>query len=147
MKLTEQQLAVVLQASIERAQELLAESGGFLPFGARGKPDGEVEFLEASGVGRDESLEALRRKFAAILAEDARENRILASALVANASLPAGFDDVFDTAIAVLVEAPEFCRSVVVPYRLASAAGDGLRTTVELGRMIPEAADPVVFAA
>jgi hypothetical protein len=138
MNLTEQQLAVVLQACIEHAKELLAESGGFLPFGARAKPEGEVEFLEARGAGRDEPLEALRNKFAAILAEDARENRILASALVANASLPAGFDDVFDTAIGVLIEAPEFCRSIVVPYRIRSEG-------VELGEMIPEEADPAVF--
>ena len=41
--------------------------------------------------------------------------------------------------VAVLVEAPEFCRSVVVPYR---AGGAG----VEFGEFIPEEADPVVFA-
>jgi hypothetical protein len=115
MILNEEQLGVILQASIERAKELLEQSGGFLPFGTRGKPDGEVEFLEASGEGTASPIDAIYRQIAAMLAEDAKRQEILASALVANASLPAGFDDEFDTAIAVLVEAPDFCRSVVVP--------------------------------
>jgi hypothetical protein len=139
MILNEEQLGVILQASIERAKELLEQSGGFLPFGTRGKPDGEVEFLEASGEGTASPIDAIYRQIAAMLAEDAKRQEILASALVANASLPAGFDDEFDTAIAVLVEAPDFCRSVVVPYR---AAPEG----IVLGKMIPEEADPAVFA-
>ena len=140
MTIGEQQLAVILQASIERARELIEDAGGFLPFGARGKPDGEVEFVEASGLGKHEPIDEVYRKITAILARDAQRNEILASAMVANAGLPAGFEGGFDTAIAVLVEAPDFCRSIVVPYRIAAQG-------VELGQMIPEEAEPAVFAA
>jgi hypothetical protein len=139
MILNEQQLGAILQASLARAKELLEQSGGFLPFGARGKRDGEVEFLEASGEGTARPIDAIYRQIAAMLAEDAKRQEILASALVANASLPAGFDNEFDTVISVLVEAPDFCRSIVVPYR---AAPEG----IVLGKMIPEEADPAVFA-
>jgi hypothetical protein len=139
MTLNEEQLAVVLQASIERAQELLEQAGGFLPFGARAKPNGEIEFLEADGAGGQDSLDALYRRIGAMLADDARRQEILASALVANAGLPAGFDSDFETAISVLVEAPDFCRSVIVPSR---AGADG----IVLGKMIPEQAEPAVFA-
>ena len=139
MILNEEQLGVILQASIERAKELLAQSGGFLPFGARALPNGEVEFLEAAGSSGQEPIDALYRRIAALLAGAARRHEILASALVANAGLPGGFDNDFDKAISVLVEAPDFCRSVVVPYR---AAAEG----VILGKMIPEEAEPAVFA-
>lgn len=139
MILNEDQLGVILQASIDRASELLAQSGGFLPFGARALPNGDVEFLEAEGTSGEESLEALYRRIGSLLAEGAKRHEILASALVANAGLPASFDEDFDTAISVLVEAPDFCRSVVVPYR---AAADG----IVLGKMIPEEAEPAVFA-
>jgi hypothetical protein len=139
-------LAVVLQASIDHAKELLEEQGGFLPFGARARLDGEIEFLEAEGNGGGEPLEALYRWIGTMLAEDAKERRILAAALVANASLPEDVEPTFETAVSVLVEAPDFCRSIVVPYRIAGDAGNGGRVSVEFGKMIPEEADPVVFA-
>jgi hypothetical protein len=135
MILSEEQLAVVLQASIEHASELLERSGGFLPFGARALPNGEIEFLESDGP---EPLDVLYRGIGALLAEDARRRDIVACALVANAGLPAGFDRNFDTAISVLIEAPDFCRSVIVPYRLEASRA-------VLGKMIPEEAEPSVF--
>lgn len=137
MAIDEQQLGVILQASIDRAKEMLEGAGGFLPFGARAWRDGNVEFLETR-EGSDEAVDALYQQIAGILGENARQQKILATALVANASLPGGFDDDFETAIAVLVEAKDFCRSIVIPYRVAQGG-------VELGKMIPEEADPVVF--
>lgn len=139
MILGEEQLGVILQASIDRASELIVQSGGFLPFGARALPNGDVEFLEAEEAFGQEPLDGLYRQIGAMLAEDARRHQILASALVANAGLPAGFDSEFETAISVLVEAPDFCRSVVVPYRMGE---EGL----VLGKMIPEEAEAAVFA-
>jgi hypothetical protein len=138
MILDEQQLGVILQASLDRAKERLEQTGGFLPFGARAKVNGDVEFLEAEGAPEQEPVDALYRRIGALLAEDARRNEILASTLVANARLPAGSRGSFDRAISVLVEAPEFCRAVVVPYR-AGAEG------ATFGEFIPEEADPVVF--
>ena len=135
MTLDERQLAVLLQACIDRARELLEESGGFLPFGARACLDGAVEFLEAQGLGVGESLDDLYRRIGAMLAEEAGRDEILAAALVANASLP-GDEPVI--AVSVHIEAPGFCRSIVAPYRLAAGA-------VDFGTMIPEGADPLVF--
>lgn len=146
MALDEHQLSVVLQASLEHARELLEEAGGFLPFGARAKPDGEIEFLEAAGAAQHQPVEALRHQIAAMLTEDARRKAILGSALVANASLPSDIEPGFDTAIAVLVEAADFCRSIIVPYRLTGETTNGGHATVQFGRMIPEEADPIVFA-
>ena len=146
MEIDERHLGVVLQASVDFARQLLEEEGGFLPFGARAKPDGEVEFLQAGPESQAEPVDALYRRIGTILADDARQDDILAAALVANASLPEGIESAFETAVSVLIEAPDFCRSIVVPYRIAGHAGNGGRATVEFGTMIPEEADPVVFA-
>jgi len=146
MAANDEGLALVLQASIEHAKELLEEQGGFLPFGARARMDGEIEFLETIGNDAGEPLETLYRRIGTMLSEDAKEHRILAAALIANASLPEGIEPMFDTAVSVLVEAPDFCRSIVVPYRIAGDAGNGGRARIEFGKMIPEEAEPVVFA-
>ena len=135
MPLDERHLGVILQASIDHARELLEESGGFLPFGARARLDGGVEYLEADGLGEGESLDGLYRRIGALLADEAKRLEIFAAALVANASLPG---DEAATAISVQVEAPGFCRSIVVPYRMANGA-------VDLGTMFPEEADPLIF--
>jgi hypothetical protein len=144
MAVGEDELAVVLQACLDFARQMLEEDGGFLPFGARAKSDGEVEYLQAGPESAEEPLDALYRRIGAALAEDARQGGIVAAALVANAALPEGIDGTYETAVSVLIEAPDFCRSIVVPYRIA---GNGGRASVEFGTMIPEEADPVVFAA
>jgi len=141
MAVDEHQLAVILQASVDHARTKLEEQGGFRPFGARAGLDGDIEILEATATSEDEPLEALHRKIGAILAEDASQGQILAAALVANASLPEGAASGFDRAVAVQVEAPGFCRSIVVPYRFAGNGG----ALAEFGAMIPEEADRIVF--
>jgi hypothetical protein len=140
--LTDQQLAVILQACIEHAKTRLEEQGGFLPFGARARPDGEIEFIEARDTGEGESLDAVYQRISALVAEAGRANEIVAGALVANAGLPEGAIEAFETAITVQLEAPGFCRGVIAPYRLT---GDGQRR-VELGDLLPDVADPVIFA-
>jgi hypothetical protein len=143
MQIDERHLGIVLQACLDFARRMLEENGGFLPFGARAKRDGEVEFLQAGPENGEESLDALSRRIGMALADDARQGGILAAALVANASLPEGADGTYERAVSVLIEAPEFCRSIVVPYRIG---GSGGRATVEFAKMIPEEADPVVYA-
>jgi hypothetical protein len=133
------QLAVLLQASLDRAKELLEVAGSFLPFASRADLTGAIEFLEIENGGGGETLDALYRHLGAVLAEDALRGGILAASLVANTGLPADVDGGFDTAVSVFVEARDFCRSIVAPYRFAGGA-------IEFGRMIPEEADPVIFA-
>ena len=133
----EEQLAIILQASLDHAKELLERAGGFLPFGTRALPSGEMEFLQAEGDHLP--LETLYRGIAGMLADEARRRKILATALVANAQLPAGAAD-FETAVSVQVEAPHFCRVIIAPYRFSDAS-------VEYGTLLPEVAEPLVFVA
>jgi len=141
--LTDQQLAVILQACIEHAKTRLEEQGGFLPFGARVRPDGEIEFVEARDTGERESLDAVYRRISALVAEAGRANEIVAGALVANTGLPEDAIPPFETAITIQLEAPGFCRGVIAPYRLV---GDG-QHKVELGDLIPDVAEPAIFTS
>ena len=136
MALNEQQIAVILQASIERASELLREEGGFLPFGGRAKPSGDIEFVQLAPESEAEPLDALVGRLAEMLSGEAERGEILGSALVANAQRA---DEENGEAILVLVETAGFSRSVTVPYRIEGGQ-------IELGRMSPEAVEPKVFA-
>lgn len=138
--LNDDQLAMVLQASLAHAEKRLAEQGGFAPFAIRVEAHGGIEAVEGADEG--ESLDALYDRLGEILAEDARQGGILAAALVANVGLEEGEDPEFGRAVAVRVEAPGFCRAVIAPYRLPES-GSG----VEFGELSPEGADPVIFVA
>jgi hypothetical protein len=136
MALDERQLAVVLQASVDRASELLRADGGFMPFGTRAKPSGEIEFVQIAPESETETFDALLSRLADMLAVEARQNAIIGSALVADVAEPSREAG---RAIAVLVETPGFSRSILVPYRI----GDN---SVATGQMIPDEAVPTVFA-
>jgi hypothetical protein len=135
MALDERQLSVVLQASIEKARELIEADGGFRPFGARAKGNGEIEFVQIDAAREDETAGELRHRLVRTLAEEARRGELLGSALIANVT---GAGQSHAAALEVLVETPGFSRSIVVPYRVAGGK-------VEPGRMVPGDAVPVVF--
>lgn len=139
MELTEDQLAVILEACIEFSVQLLQQDGGFLPFGARVKADGEIQFARLTREN-EESLDDLYRRTAAALAEDAASGTIVGAALVAHFGLPSGTAGDSDSVIAIHVETAGFSRSIVVPYRL-----DGSTPVVELDKMTPQAVAPVIF--
>jgi len=134
MSIGDDQLAVILQASLEHAKERLEQDGTFLPFATRALPGGELEFLQSEGEHLPPDV--LFGQLARMLADEARRGDILATGLTADGRFPG---DDGDLAVSVLVEAPEFSRRIVVPYRLSAGA-------VELGSLIPEAADSLVFA-
>jgi hypothetical protein len=134
MALDEQQLSILLQAGIEKASELLEHDGGFLPFGARAKPSGEIQFIQL-GMEEGETPGSLHRRLGEMLAAEAGRGELLGSALVAETRISGEADT---PALAVLIETIGFSRSVVVPYR--AAAGK-----VDLGSMVPAEAEPVVF--
>lgn len=144
MALDERQLSALLQASLDFARQLLVDEGGFVPFGARAKPSGEVEFVQLPVQGEGD-LDVIYQRIGDRLAEEARAGQILGAALVANTRVQGLSDDGFSTAMVVMIETTGFSRSVTVPYRLTP--GDGGPARVELGEMIPEEGPAVLFAA
>jgi len=142
MALDETQLSALLQASIDFAGQLLVQEGGFAPFGARARPDGEVEFVQLPAQG-EADLEVVYQRIGGTLAEEARAGAILGAALIANTRVQGLADDGFTTAMVVMIETPGFSRSITVPYRLMPIDGGPAR--VEFGQMIPEEGEAVLF--
>ena len=148
MTITQEQLGLILQASRDFAVRMLGESGGFIPFATRVKTDGEIEFMRvADEVTGDGQLAEVFERTQAMLGDQARAGEILAAATVANVLLDeaqAGKD--FEKAIQVHVEAPQFSRIELVPYRMPETDQIKQRRDVVIGEMIPGEADPAVFA-
>lgn len=138
MALDDRQLSVLLQASVDFARDLLEREGGFLPFAARVVPSGDVEFAQLLEE-QDASVEQVYRRIGANVAEEAAAGMILGAAVVANTRVQ-GLDDGFETAMVVMIEAAGFSRSVTVPYTLIAG-------NVELGEMLPEESEAVLFPA
>jgi hypothetical protein len=135
MALDERQLSTVLQATTEKAIELIEADGGFRPFGARAKASGEIEFVQIEADGEGETAGEIHRRLGEMLAEEARGGELLGAALVANTRV-SGVANA--PAIVILLETPGFSRSIVVPYQIAGAK-------VAPGRMIPDEAEPMIF--
>ena len=147
MDFTDRQLAVILQACVDFAGQLVGREGGFLPFGARVKADGEIEFVQLA-TKESETLGDLYDRTGSLLAGEARRNEIVAAALIANVSLPGHHHchgEHFHTAAVVQIETPNFCRSIVAPYR-AGSSRDGKERAVEFAEMVPEEGERMMFA-
>jgi hypothetical protein len=144
--LTEDQLALILQACTDFAKQMLEEQGGFYPFGARVKLSGEIDFLQSVPDSDPVDLQKLYRKAEEALAEQARKGEILGAAIVANAELPEDPADDFRDAIRVLIDAPGYCRLIYQPYRMVLGAKPGKLGAIETGEMFPVDAAQAIFS-
>jgi hypothetical protein len=88
MALDDDQLALLLQVCTDFAKQMIEEQGGFYPFGARVKPDGEIDFVQPVPESDPVDIQALYRKATELLAGHAQNGELLAAAVVANADLP-----------------------------------------------------------
>lgn len=136
---TEQQLALLLQAARDFAFQQLAQGQRLIPYAARAKADGAIDFIRFVGADSEQPLGDILDQTQSALAAEARAGQLLAAATVAlvegpESDLGAGFD----TAIRVHVEAPGHSRIVLVPYRIEDAH-------LFDGEMVVMAADAAVF--
>lgn len=142
-----EQLALLLQASKDFAFQQLAQSGYFMPFATRAKADGEVEFVRFVDDTSEEPMEEIYRLTQQTLAEQARQGEILAAATVAQVGMPdAGESAEFEHAIQVHVEAPGYSRIVLAPYRVEDADVEGELPSLVDGDLVPLEAPPAIFA-
>lgn len=139
---------MILQASRDFSLQLLRERGNFPPFGTRAKQDGEIEFIQLAWEADSGDLSELYLKTQEALVEEVRAGSVLAVATVANIQLdPGQVEGEYDTGVRVHIEAPEFSRAVVIPYRFLATDQVKLRRDLEAGTMIPVDIPPAVYAA
>jgi hypothetical protein len=147
-EVTDEQLALLLEASRAFAFQQLGEAGHFIPFGTQARPDGEVEFVRMLDE-RMESLEDVFNLLQLALTERAQQGEVLAAATVVNIMVEGMGVEVepgFERAIRVHVEAPGYSRAVLAPYRFEDADENSDKPYLIDGKMVAFPEPPVIFA-
>jgi hypothetical protein len=148
-KISDEQLALLLQLSRDFAFQQLADEGHFVPFGTQARSDGEIEFIRVGDEHTDGSLPDVFDLLNRTLAERAEQGEIVAAATVANifaAGSGVKAEPEFERAIRVHVEAPSFSRVVIAPYRVEDADEQGDKPYLVEGKMLTLDEVPVIFA-
>jgi hypothetical protein len=104
---------------VEFAEQMLAKSGEFFPFGGSITEAGEI--AAAAGAPDDSEhpeAQAVYQVVAKGLASAASSGNVVAVALVADVVIPPELAAAAENGIRVHVEAPGFARMVYVPYDL-----------------------------
>ena len=146
MALNEDQLSVLLQASLDKAHEMLEAQGGFYPFGTRVKPDGEIDFVQPVPQTEPADIQALYRETITTLALQAGDGQIIGAAVVANSDLPEGDESGLRDAIRVAIDTPGYRRTIYQPYSLVLEESPGKVGTIEAGEMFAVESGQAIFA-
>ena len=127
---------------VEFAEQMLAKSGEFFPFGASVTEGGEI--VAAAGMTDSENPSApeVYRSVARGLASSAAGGDAAAVALVANVIIPGELEPAAESGIRVHVEAAGFARMVYVPYEFLP----GEDRQVRLHEPLAVEVDPEFFA-
>lgn len=142
--ITEEQMAMLLQASREFAFEQMAGGKRLLPFGTRVKTDGEIEFVSLAREDSGDPLDQIYAATSAVIASEAGDGTLIAASLVAAVEL-AEPQDGFDKAIRIHLEAPGFVRQVLSPFAVTESSDGQAAASIELGGLIPLMAEAELF--
>ncbi|MCX7677324.1 MAG: hypothetical protein N2Z59_08125 [Alteraurantiacibacter sp.] len=144
--ITEQGLALMLEASRDFAFAQMARGERLVPFAAYVPEGGEIEFIRIEGENTRNALAEVHRRTRAVMAERVRAGGLSAVALVAVISADeSNLGSGFSTAVSVELQAPGFARVVLVPFRVdRDITGKG---TLVTGQMIPLPAEGMLYPA
>ncbi|MCL6250710.1 hypothetical protein M3P36_06580 [Altererythrobacter sp. KTW20L] len=142
----EQGLALLLEASRNFAISQIAQGQRLIPFAGRANAAGEIDFIRFVDEDTELPLDEIYDKTQAAIAEEARAGQLVAATMVsAVGGTPGQFGEGFDSAIRVHVEAPDYSRVVLAPFRVEQSEGQDAKLVV--GELLPIEADPAIFAA
>lgn len=144
MAQADDQIENLFRFTAQFAQEMLAESGEFYPFGATISADGKIAAV-GGDVGGDENPPPLDvyHSISAQLVRVGAEGGVAGVALVAQVAIPAELGASVENGIRVHIEGPDFARFIYVPYELRSAD----KTTVHLHEPLAVEAQAEFFRA
>ena len=145
-KMTDEQLAMVLQASRDFALEQMARGDRLLPFATRVQKDGEIAFARFTNEDTQDSLEVVYAATQRAIAEEASSDGLLAAALVSAVAIDPPQGDC-SQAIRIHLEAPGYCAQVLAPFAIVEGEGDDAKPNLKLGEMIPNPSEVVLFTA
>jgi len=140
LNLTEEQLAMLLQASRDFAFEQIAQGMVLLPFATCVKPDGDMNFVRFAEPGTELSPDEVLALTEKEVAQEAGKGGLIAAAVVSGVRLNEPHEGMED-AVRVHVEAPGFARQFLAFYAMAEGG-----TKVAPGKLVPFEADAVIFS-
>ena len=146
--LTDEQLAMVLQASRDFALDQMARGDRLLPFATRVPPQGEIAFARYANEDTQESLDTIYTMTQKATAAEVAQGDLVGAALVATVKLdpPIKGDE---HAIRVHLETKGRCLEVLAPFSISEpgqADGDGnSKRELSLGEMVTNRAEAVLF--
>lgn len=146
MSASPEQLALLLQASRDFALKQMARGNRLIPYAARVKLDGEIEFIRFVDEKTELPLDEVFAKTSEVIAGEAGRGELLAASLTAAVVLDEP-EQGFETALRVDVEAPGYCRQVLVPYAIDAPTAGEEKGSLRLGQMIACDLAPTLFAS
>ncbi|WP_338240714.1 hypothetical protein [Aurantiacibacter hainanensis] len=141
---TDEQLALLLQASRDFAFQQIAEGMPMLPFASCVDPDGDMNFVRFAEPGTDKTPEEVLSLTHDEVRAQADKGALLAAGIVSGVRL-ARPEDGMEDAVRIEIEAPGFARQFLAFYRFEPDA-DGKAATVSPGKLVPFEAEAKIFA-
>jgi len=145
--ITDDHMATLLEAARNFAFAQMAHDGRLVPFAAFIGKEGPIDCLRLEDETTQAPLADIYQRTVTLMREAVGNGEALACALVAAIE---GGEDVIGSgmrhALSVHLEAPGYCREVLVPYRVThdEASGEG---SLVLGTLVPHPSVQLVFAA
>ena len=146
MSVSNEQLALLLQASRDFALEQMASGDRLIPFAGRVKLDGEIEIVRFVDQRTELPLDEVFARTGAVMADEAGRGELLAASLTAAVILDEP-EQGFDAALRVHVEAPGYSRQVLVPYAVDPAGPGEDQGSLRLGEMVAYNLEPTIFGS
>ena len=126
-RITQDHMAVLLEAARNFAFSQMAHDDRLVPFAAFITKEGPIDCLRLEDAATQVPFGAIYDRTVAAMRDEAGKGEILACALVA--AIEGGdklIDPGFTQGLSIHLEAPDFCREVLVPFRVdpGEAAGE-----------------------
>lgn len=140
---TDDQLALLLQASRDFAFRQIAEGMPLIPFATCVDGEGDMDFVRFAEPGTDKTPDEVLSLTLSEAKAQADRGDLIAVGIVSGVRL-AQPEDGMEDAVRVLIEAPGFARQFLALYKLEGGENGG--TTLSPGKLVPFEAEPEIYA-
>lgn len=139
---TDEQLALLLQASRDFAFKQIAEGMPMMPFATCVDTEGEMNFVRFAEPGTDKTPDEVLSLTHSEVKAQADKGELIAVGIVSGVRL-AQPEEGMEDAVRVVIEAPGFARQFLALYKFE--AGENGGATLSPGKLVPFEVDPEIY--
>lgn len=144
LNITEEGLALILQASREFAFEQIANGMPLLPYATCVKPDGDMNFVRFAEPGTDLSPDEVLELTEKEVRQEVEGGGLVAVGIVSGVRLDNPEDGMAD-AVRIKVESQGFAREFLALYQILPGE-QGEQPKFSPGKLVPFEVEPVIFS-